>query len=236
MEWLQTILDNSTTPPLTAFVLGLLTSFAPCPLATNIAAIGYMGKEMESRRTVFRNGLLYTLGRTLSYMLPGIVLTAVISSGAGIFGIERAVNKWGELLAGPLLMLIGIFMLFGDKLSLKTFGIKNDTAQRFASKGGIGAFAIGMLFALTFCPASGVIYFGMLIPLSATTAHGYLLPVIYAVATSLPVIAASWILAFGMERIGNFFGRAKAVHKVMNTVVGLLFIAVGTYYCVEIYL
>lgn len=41
MDWLQTLLDSSTAPALTAFLLGLLTAISPCPLATNVAAIGY---------------------------------------------------------------------------------------------------------------------------------------------------------------------------------------------------
>ena len=66
MDWLQTWLDNSSTPLLTAFLLGLLTALSPCPLATNIAAVGFIGKDIEDRRKIFRNGLLYTLGRILA--------------------------------------------------------------------------------------------------------------------------------------------------------------------------
>lgn len=68
MEWLQTLLDNSTTPALTALLLGLLTAVSPCPLATNIAAIGFIGKDIENRRRIFLNGLLYTLGRVIAYI------------------------------------------------------------------------------------------------------------------------------------------------------------------------
>ena len=67
MEWLQALLDNSSTPVLTAFLLGLLTAISPCPLATNIAAIGYIGKDIEDRRRVFLSGLLYTAGRIVAY-------------------------------------------------------------------------------------------------------------------------------------------------------------------------
>ena len=57
MDWLQTLLDNSSTPVWTAFLLGLLTALSPCPLATNIAAIGFIGKDIENRRRIFWNGL-----------------------------------------------------------------------------------------------------------------------------------------------------------------------------------
>ena len=42
MEYLQTLLDNSEIPIITAFLLGLLTAVSPCPLATNITAIGFI--------------------------------------------------------------------------------------------------------------------------------------------------------------------------------------------------
>lgn len=84
MEWLQSLLESGTTPPLTAFLLGLLTALSPCPLATNIAAIGFIGKEIGDRRRIFRNGLLYTLGRTLSYTLLGIVLILILKEGSSM--------------------------------------------------------------------------------------------------------------------------------------------------------
>ena len=82
MDWLQTLLDNSSTPVWTAFLLGLLTALSPCPLATNIAAIGFIGKDIENRRRIFWNGLLYTLGRILSYALLGVVLILVLKEGS----------------------------------------------------------------------------------------------------------------------------------------------------------
>lgn len=229
MDGLQTLLDNSSTPVLTAFLLGLLTALSPCPLATNIAAIGFIGKDMEDRKRVFRNGLLYTLGRILSYTLLGVVLILVLREGSSMFGIQKAIGTWGEWLLGPLLLVIGLFMLFGDRLNLPQFGF-NGNAEGLARKGGWGALLIGILFALAFCPTSGVFYFGMLIPLSATTPAGYLLPVVFAVATALPVLAVAWILAFSVQQMGRFYGRMRAVQRWMNLLVGVLFVVIGVYY------
>lgn len=231
MEWLQTLLDNSTTPALTAFLLGLITAVSPCPLATNIAAIGYIGKEIENRKKVFRNGLLYTLGRVLSYSILGIILITILRSGSSMFGIQKVIGKWGELLVGPLLLLIGLFMLFGNRLNLPKFGFSGN-AEGLAGKGGWGALLIGILFALAFCPTSGVFYFGMLIPMSASATAGYLLPVIFAVATALPVLAVAWILAFSAQQIGSFYGKMKTVQKWLNLTVGIIFIMTGIYYIV----
>lgn len=234
MDVLQTLLDNSTTPVLTAFLLGLLTALSPCPLATNIAAIGYIGKDVGNRRLIFRNGLLYTLGRLMGYTLLGVVLIAIVREGSSLFGIQQAIATAGEVLLGPALTVIGLYMLFGSRLSLPQLRVGGN-AETLAGKGGRGALLIGVLFALAFCPTSGVLYFGMLIPMSATATAGYLLPAVYAVATALPVIAVAWILAFSVQRIGSFYGRMKTVQKWMNRVAGAVFTVVGIYYCIMMY-
>lgn len=235
MEWLQTLLDNSTTPALTALLLGLLTAVSPCPLATNIAAIGFIGKDIENRRRIFLNGLLYTLGRVIAYTLLGIVLILILKEGSSLFGIQKFIGKYGELVLEPALLLIGLFILFGGKLKLPSFGFKGN-GEGLARKGGCGAFLLGMLFAMAFCPTSGVFYFGMLIPMSATTAAGYLLPVLFAVATALPVLTVAWILAFSVQHIGSFYGKMQNVQKWLNRIVGGVFTIIGIYYCVMMYL
>lgn len=233
MEWLQTLLDSSTTPALTAFLLGLLTAVSPCPLATNIAAIGFIGRNVESRRRIFLNGLLYTLGRIIAYTVLGIVLILILREGASLFGIQKFIGRYGELILGPALLLIGLFMLFGSKLKLPSFGFRGN-GEGLARKGGFGALLLGMLFAMAFCPTSGVFYFGMLIPMSATSAAGYLLPVLFAVATALPVLIVAWILAFSVQRIGSFYGRMQTVQKWLNRIVGGIFVGIGIYYCIMV--
>lgn len=235
MDWLQNLLDNSSTPVLTAFLLGLLTAISPCPLATNIAAVGFIGRNIENRRRVFINGLLYTLGRVLSYTLLGVVLIMILKEGSSMFGIQKTIGTWGELLIGPMLLIIGMFMLFGDKLNLPKFGF-NGNAEGLARKGGAGALLIGVLFALAFCPTSGVFYFGMLIPMSATATAGYLLPAVFAIATAIPVLIVAWILAFSVQQMSNFYGRIKTVQKWLNLIVGILFIVIGIYYCFVMFL
>lgn len=235
MDWLQTLLDNSSTPVLTAFLLGLLTALSPCPLATNIAAIGFIGKNIENKKQIFINGLLYTLGRVLSYTILGIMLIMILKKGSSMFGVQKTIGICGELIIGPLLLIIGIFMLWGNKLNLPKFGFSGNP-EGLAKKGSWGALMIGILFALAFCPTSGVFYFGMLIPMSATSAAGYLLPVIFAVATAIPVLAVAWILAFSVQQISSFYGTMQKVQKWMNIAVGVIFIIIGIYYCQMMYI
>ncbi|MCM1035161.1 MAG: aromatic aminobenezylarsenical efflux permease ArsG family transporter [Paludibacter sp.] len=231
MEWLQTLLNSSTTPAFTAFLLGLLTAVSPCPLATNIAAIGFISKDVANRRRIFRNGLLYTLGRVIAYTILGVVLILIFREGASLFGIQKFIGKYGEMILGPALMLIGLFMLFGNKLKLPSFGF-NGNGEGLARKGGFGSLLLGMLFAMAFCPTSGVFYFGMLIPMSVTATLGYLLPVLFAVATALPVLVVAWILAFSVQHISSFYGKMQTVQKLLNWIVGGLFMGIGIYYCI----
>lgn len=235
MDWLQSLLDNSNIPALTAFLLGLLTAISPCPLATNIAAIGFISKDIESRKRVFANGLLYTVGRIIAYSLLGIVLISILKEGASIFGIQKFVAKYGEMLIGPALLLIGLFMLFGSKINLPSFGFSGN-GEGWARRGGLGAFVIGVLFALAFCPSSGVFYFGMLIPLATTSSMGYLLPVVFAIATALPVLIVAWVIAFSSNQIGNLYGKIQTIQKWLNLIVGILFVGVGIYYCIVVYI
>lgn len=234
MEWLQQLLDTESAPALVALLLGLLTAISPCPLATNIAAIGYIGKEIDNRRIVFYRGVLYTLGRVAAYTILGIVLITILKGGASVFGIQKFVSKWGELFLSPLLMLMGLFMLFGHKLPMPSFGFSGN-GEPVAKRGGWGAMLLGMLFALAFCPSSAVFYFGMLIPMSVNASAGYLLPIVYAIATALPVLIVAWILAFSVQSLGSFYGKMQAVQRWLNLIVGYIFISVGIYYCVIMY-
>ena len=236
MEWLQSLLDSSTTPIFTAFLLGLLTAVSPCPLATNITAIGFISRDLESRNRIFWNGLLYTLGRVVTYTVLGIILITILREGSSLFQVQKAISKYGEMLLAPALILIGLFMLFGDKLKLPSFGFSGLGSEKLKSRGGIGALLLGVLFALAFCPTSGVFYFGMLIPMSATATAGYLMPVAFAIATALPVIIVAWVLAYSVGKVGKVYNRIKIFQKWFSLVVALLFIAVGIYYGIIFYL
>ena len=240
MDFLNHLLDSSQVPVFTAFLLGLLTALSPCPLATNVTAVGYITRgcmacdddQQRARRGILWSGVLYTLGRTFSYTLLGVILIYIIRIGKDTFGLQQVVSEWGELILGPSLILIGFFMLFGDKLHLPKFGFNGNINGMM--KGAWDSFVLGILFALAFCPTSGLFYFGMLIPMSAETTAGYLLPLVFAIATALPVLLVAWILAYSMQSLGKVMGRITAFQRWLNRIVALLFIIVGMYYIVTI--
>ena len=235
MDFLQNLLDNSNIPVITAFLLGLLTAISPCPLATNITAIGFISKDIGNRNKIFLGGLLYTLGRVVAYTVLGIILISILKEGSSMFSLQKGINEYSEMLIAPVLIFVGVFMLFGDHLNLPKFGFSG-TGRTEKLKGNLGSLLLGVLFALAFCPTSGLFYFGMLIPMSATEPGGYLLPVVYAVATGLPVILVAWILAYSVAGIGKFYNRIQIFQKWFNRVVAALFIAVGIYYAYINYL
>lgn len=235
MDFLQNLLDNSHIPVITAFLLGLLTAISPCPLATNITAIGFISKDIGNRNKIFLGGLLYTLGRVVAYTVLGVILISILKEGSSMFSLQKGISKYGEILIAPVLIFVGVFMLFGDRLNLPKFGFSG-TGKAEKLKGNLGSLLLGVLFALAFCPTSGLFYFGMLIPMSAAEPGGYLLPIVYAVATGLPVILVAWILAYSVAGIGKFYNRIQIFQKWFNRVVAALFIAVGIYYAYINYL
>lgn len=235
MNFLQSILENSSVPVITAFILGLLTAVSPCPLATNITAIGFIGKDIENRHRIFTNGLLYTIGRILTYTVLGFILIPILREGASMFAVQKAISKYGEILIAPLLIVIGIYMLDLIKLNIPKISINGEYVKK-RTKGSWGALFLGILFSLAFCPSSGIFFFGMLIPLSASEAGGYLLPVVYAIATGLPVILVAWVLAYSVAGLGKFYNRIQVFEKWFRKIVAILFIAVGIYYAVIFYL
>lgn len=228
MDILQGILENTQYSFVTALILGLMTAISPCPLATNITAIGFISKDIEDRRRVFINGLVYTLGRAISY--TGLAL--IIYFGASKMNISLFFQGWGEKILGPILILIGLFML--DILKLNFPGFSNFT-NKIGEKGKGSYWStllLGMLFALAFCPYSGVLYFMMLIPITVASAGGLYLPVVFAIATGLPVILFAWFIAYAVGNVGKVYNHIKTFELWFRRVVAVLFIAVGLYYII----
>ncbi|MBP1630397.1 MAG: cytochrome c biosis protein [Bacteroidetes bacterium] len=230
MEFIDSILHSSNIPILTAFLLGLLTAISPCPLATNITAIGFLSKDIENKRKVFLGGIYYTLGRIVVYTFLTIILVAIIKQGASIYTIKKFLANYAGILIPPSLILIGLFMMFYEKLSfLPNLGI-NPSQDKLSKKGGFGAFWLGILFSLCFCPSSSIFYFTGLIPMAVVQPAGYLLAIVFAIGTGLPVVIVAWILAYSVSSVGKFYNNMKTFEKAVRYVVSSVFILVGIYY------
>jgi len=227
MEFLQTLLENYNIPILSAFILGLMTSISPCPLATNITATAFISKNIASKRTVFLSGVIYSLGRAFSYTVIGLILYF----GASKFHVGRFFQQNGEKYLGPLLIIFGLIMLNIIRLNfLGKFNFTEKLSEKFINKGLLGSFLIGVIFALAFCPYSGALYFGLLIPMTISSFDGLYLPIIFAVGTGVPVILFTYLLAFTASKISVFYNRISKVERWTRTIAGIVFVIVGLYY------
>ncbi|WP_142533450.1 aromatic aminobenezylarsenical efflux permease ArsG family transporter [Saccharicrinis carchari] len=231
MEVLQNFLETSQFPIFTALILGLMTAISPCPMATNITAIGYISKDIVSQRKVFVNGLVYTLGRAISYTIIGLLFFF----GASQFEFAGFFQEWGEKLLGPLLIIIGLFMLGVLKLIIPGMGWLSEKMENKSNNGFWGVLLLGITFALAFCPYSGVLYFGMLMPMTISSASGLYLPLFFAIATGVPVIIFAWLIAFSVGSLGIVYKKLKNFEFWFRRVVAVIFIVVGLYYIVTIY-
>lgn len=228
MEFLQNLLEQTELPILTAFLLGLMTAISPCPMATNITAIGFIGKDMKSSKRVFVNGLLYTLGRSISYTAIGLLFFF----SASRFEFAGFIQEWGEKVIGPILIVIGLFMLGVIKLNIPGLDGLNKNMEERAQKGFWSVLLLGIVFALAFCPYSGVLYFGMLIPMTVSSVSGLYLPIVFALGTGIPVIVFAWLIAFSVSSIGNTYNKIRSFEKWFRRTVAILFIGVGLYYTI----
>lgn len=224
---IYTAIENYNIPVLSAFLIGLLTSISPCPLATNITAIAYISKDIKKSKTTILNGLFYTLGRGISYTL----LATFIFFGLSTFKVSRLFQGWGDRVLGPILIILGLIMFDVIKLNVKTNNARVEKLKEWIStKGYSGALLLGILFAFAFCPYSGVLFFGLLIPLILKSKEALLLSPFFALGTGLPVIFFSFIIAFSIKKMSKAFTVVSKIEKITRFIVASTFIIVGIYY------
>jgi cytochrome c-type biogenesis protein len=227
MDFINALIDNNNIPLLTAFLLGFLTSISPCPLATNITAIAYISKEIKTIKNTLLNGIFYTLGRGISYTL----LATLIYFGVSSFSVSSIFQGWGDKVLGIVLIIISLIMFGIIKINIGSNNKKLKKIKEWlAQKGYIGSMLLGILFALAFCPYSGVLFFGVLVPLVLRSSESLLLPPAFALGTGLPVIVFSFLLAFSVEKVGRMFSALQKIEKIMRYAIASVFMMAGIYY------
>ena len=210
-----------------ALWFGILTSISPCPLATNIAAISFIGRKVDRPGHVFLTGLLYTLGRTLAYVLLAVVLIKGLSS---MPLVSHWLQKYMNRLLGPILILVAMVLLDLLSFNISSDGIASWCNKRAAGLGLAGAFLIGILFALTFCPVSAALFFATLIPLSVKHSSTILLPTVYGIGTALPVIIFALLLAVSADLMCRVFNKVTQFELWARRITGIVFLVIGFYF------
>jgi cytochrome c-type biogenesis protein len=225
-------MGTSTIPIVAAFFVGLMTAISPCPLATNITAIAYVSKRIDHSRHTLLVGFIYTLGRMFTYVA---IASLIVLAGMNTQAIALFLQRYGEKMLGPLLVIFGFIMLEIVKLPVpKTNDFVERLKEKLSKKGYLGSFLLGIIFALAFCPFSGVLYFGMLIPLAISTGDAFLIPSVFAFATGLPVILFSLFLVKSISKIGNIMNKVSHVEKIVRIGASVIFILVGFYYIIRV--
>lgn len=212
---------------LTALWLGILTSISPCPLATNIAAVSFISKKIIHPRAVFIAGIAYTAGRMLAYAILGFL---IIKSLFSVPAMANFLQKYMNKALGPILIVVGIFLMDIFKFSMPTLSISERHQHKLASSGAPGACALGFLFALAFCPISAALFFGSLIPLAAASPMGLGLPLIYGAGTAIPVLLFAIGIAAGATVVSRWFHKLTKAEPYVRKTTGALFLLVGLYY------
>ena len=211
----------------TAFWLGILTSVSPCPLATNITAVSYVGRHITSPYKVFLSGFLYTSGRMIVYMGLGIILVkSLLATPTVSFFLQTYMNK----ILGPLLIIAGMILVELIRFDLPGFGAGKRLERWVDTLGYGGAFLLGIVFALSFCPVSAALFFGSLVPLAVSSQSDLVVPAVYGVATGLPVMAFAFLAAVGVRQVTPIFNGVKKYERWVRFLIGIVFILVGIYY------
>lgn len=207
--------------------LGILTSVSPCPLATNIAAVSFISRRLTQRNTVFLSGILYTLGRSLTYVVLGVLIVKTLVDVPILSDfLQRYVNK----ILGILLILVGMVLLDLLQIPLSLPSVSENVAKKLIERGAFGSLLLGILFALAFCPVSAALFFGGLIPIAVKAHSGIGLPLIYGIGTGLPVLLFAFLVAAGAGYINNLYYRITKIEFYIKKVTGIIFILVGIYY------
>ncbi len=220
-------MDGYLTALGSALWLGVLTSISPCPLATNIAAITYIGRGLEQPRRVLLSGLTYALGRVLCYVALAMILVAGLWAIPKLaFFLQNEMNK----LLGPILIVVGLVLLEIVPIKLPGIGISGERGKRFERYGVWGAGMLGLLFALSFCPVSAAFFFGGLIPLAVEHQSNFMMPLVYGLGTALPVVVFAFLIASGSGYVGSLFNRMTQIALWARRITAVVFILVGIYY------
>jgi cytochrome c biogenesis protein CcdA len=212
-------------PLIAAFFIGLMTAISPCPLTTNITAVAFISKKFSNNKHTLLVSFVYTLGRAITYIL---VASLIVLLGINVQAISLTLQQYGDKILGPLLIIIGLVMLDLLKFRFKS-DFFNSLKNSLGNKGLLGGFLLGALFALAFCPFSAVMYFGLLIPLALSAGDSLIIPSMFALGTSLPVIIFSLILSVSVSKLSKVMNQVKLIELWTRRLVAVTFIVIGIY-------
>ncbi len=231
-----------------ALYLGVLTSISPCPLATNIAAVSYVGRRVGDSRAVIGAGVLYTLGRCLLYLALALLVAGTAMS---IPAVSTFLQAYVHLVLAPIFLLLGMFLVGLVQLDLSASAMTAGLQKRVDALGIWGALLLGVLFAVSFCPTSAVWFFGLLaimmgsqagaitvalakvgiaLPEASLPGATVVLPLIYGMGTALPVLLVAFVLAYSAQSVGKTYNALAWMEWWARQITGWIFVLLGVYF------
>ena len=210
-----------------ALWFGILTSISPCPLATNIAAVSYIGRRVDKPLYMLSAGILYTMVRMVTYALLGAFL---VSSANSLPFVANFLQKYMNIILGPILIVIGVVLLDFLKINIGGSVPFGGYIQTHVERSGIwGAGLLGIIFALSFCPISAGLFFGSLFSVAITHNSKVIMPLLYGIGTAIPVLAFASFLAFATHLIGKAINSLALFELWARKITAVVFILAGLY-------
>ena len=220
---IDTLLQSTDLPLLAAFALGMLVALNPCQLAISISALAYEYRNGKS----LTDGIVYALGRTLTYTLLGWITMCLIGGGSNIAGLQNVLSK-AEIAIPYVLIVIGIYLISRTFRHHHHDGEHCHNSGRIIKRNGpLGSLILGMTLALAFCPESAIFYFGMMIPLSITSTVGAAVPLVFGLAASMPVVLMAWLMQKAVNGAERFSHSFEHFQQWLNGITGILFIGIA---------
>ena len=212
---------------ISAIILGLLVALNPCQLAINLSALTYLNNRSDEQHPLMSKGMLYILGRSVTYSILGIILALLIQKGLNIEGVQKLMSK-GEALLPYLFFIIGGYLLYRLFHHHVHHGEDCHSCGKTIKKSGpYGALVLGLMLAMAFCPETAIMYFGLLLPLSVTNTFGWIAPIAFALGAALPVIAMAYLFSKATEKARGFEASFKNFQRWANGIFGIAFIVAG---------
>jgi cytochrome c-type biogenesis protein len=212
-------------PVLTALLLGLLGSTAPCQLTTNASAIALVAQRMADVKGAWKTALAYTAGKVVVYSLVGSLILAL---GLQLDLATIPVAIWARKALGPLMLVIGLYLVgvFQLNLSLEQ-GLSRWLEGRVSHQGVTGAFFLGLIFSLAFYPTLFWLFFGLLIPLAMASQGGWSFPGMFALGTALPLLGFTYVVGLGTTLARGYMTRMKGLDRYLRRIAGVIILVAG---------
>lgn len=212
-----------------AFLAGLLTFLAPCTLPLVPGYLGFISgvslsdlknpdKVKTARKKIFLNGLLYTIGFSLVF----IILGSLFGLGGGTLIKYRL---WLSRLGGLFIIFFGLFMLGILKLPLlnREKHLANIKVLKPGRPG--SSLLFGATFAFGWTPCIGPIL-GSILTLAAsraTVGQGAFLLAIFSLGLAAPFL----IIAAGIGSASIYLSKLNKYLNIISIIGGVFLIFLG---------